>query len=483
MKKLTRMFLTLAVAGALLCGGAMAAEEDAIKVQLDGQELTFTDAYPQMKDDRTFLPVRVVFEAMGAQVSYNEETLTVTAIRGEKTIYMTMGSTELTVIEGETSSTIQMDVAPYIDEETWRTYIPVRFAAEALDCLVGWVDESNTAVIVNTQKLLADALEGKSFTYMEKLAEFAGKYDQGIWDMRADVDMVLNQVKLDMSDMSKGVQVVEEPLFTVTGTATGTIQDGAKESMDMNMKMDMAALIAKLARGELTEEDAAMLESLATEGVDVSMRMDLTAGVFYMNMAAKVMEQAGLDPDTWYKMDLAEVMGQTGMDAMALSQGLDLSELLNTVLSSGGTVNSVTAYSEIKAVVEGLCAIFADENFQLDEDGWYTIEYSMEDGDTTLACYLSLEMTDDTVTGYEMGVSIQAEAVTVALNMGMTDEGQMAMEARLIVGGMLTGTMTMEGAYTQGTAAPETEPPAGATIRDMNSLDDLAGVMSLPEEV
>ena len=38
------------------------AAEQTIAVQLDGQNLTFTDAVPQVKDQRTFLPFRAVFE-------------------------------------------------------------------------------------------------------------------------------------------------------------------------------------------------------------------------------------------------------------------------------------------------------------------------------------------------------------------------------------------------------------------------------------
>ena len=42
----------------------------AISVQLDGENLTFTDAAPQVQEERTFLPFRAVFEAMGAVVDY-----------------------------------------------------------------------------------------------------------------------------------------------------------------------------------------------------------------------------------------------------------------------------------------------------------------------------------------------------------------------------------------------------------------------------
>ena len=131
------------------------AAEQTIAVQLDGQNLTFTDAVPQVKDQRTFLPFRAVFEAMGAEVSNEGDVIT--AARDGKTLTMTIGSTEATLTEGETATVITMDVAPYVDSATWRTYVPVRFAAQAFGCAVGWDLDDQTAVIVDTEKLLGSA--------------------------------------------------------------------------------------------------------------------------------------------------------------------------------------------------------------------------------------------------------------------------------------------------------------------------------------
>ena len=495
MRKFTRILLTLTVAGALLCGGAMAAGGDDIKVQLDGQELTFTDAHPQMKNDRTFLPVRAVFEAVGAQVSYNEETLTVTAVRGEKTIQMTMGSTELTVTEGGVSRTITMDVAPYIDETTWRTYIPVRFAAEALDCLVGWVEESNTAVIVNTDKLLKDAQAGKHFTYLEKVARFAEKYDEGIWDISADVT---GDVSADVNTLFGSLSI---PVGTLEGKATGTTQNDDTLAVDMSMKMDMAALAA-LAGDRLTGEGEALFGALAAQDMALSMRMDRTAGTFYVNMAAQGLAPEELDPNTWYEMDLAELMGQTGVEALTVGGGADIPGLLNGMLASGQNINSTTAYSEIKAMTEGVYTALADESFRLDENGLYTVSYSLENGGTVLEFYLSLALTDDVLVGYEMGVARQVGNSVTVMAVGMTNDGQVvavvqvaqALEgeqlaqlledpqvAQVLKGadGTFTVTMTMRGAYTQGTKAPQTQPPTGATVK---RLEDLAGVLPLSLE-
>ena len=85
MKHMKQKLLALGSALALtasLAGPAMAAEADAgISVQLDGQNVAFTDVKPEAHSGRTFLPFRAVFEAMGAQVDYKADTQTILADR------------------------------------------------------------------------------------------------------------------------------------------------------------------------------------------------------------------------------------------------------------------------------------------------------------------------------------------------------------------------------------------------------------------
>jgi hypothetical protein len=49
------------------------------RVLLDGQLLSF-DVQPIIEDGRTLVPLRTIFEALGANVSWDENTQTVAAI-------------------------------------------------------------------------------------------------------------------------------------------------------------------------------------------------------------------------------------------------------------------------------------------------------------------------------------------------------------------------------------------------------------------
>lgn len=84
------------------------------------------DAAPYVKNDRTYVPIRALAEAFSADVNWDNDARTVTIVRGDKTIVMTVDKTTYTV-NGEEAT---MDVAPEITGD--RTYVPVRFVAEAL---------------------------------------------------------------------------------------------------------------------------------------------------------------------------------------------------------------------------------------------------------------------------------------------------------------------------------------------------------------
>lgn len=114
-------------------------EDNAITVNLDGQVLTF-DVQPIIVNDRTMVPLRAIFEALGAEVQWFEETQTVKAIKAD---------TEVTlVIDGEAHINGQLavlDVPARIVND--RTLVPLRFVSEAMGCEVDWIDANQTVII------------------------------------------------------------------------------------------------------------------------------------------------------------------------------------------------------------------------------------------------------------------------------------------------------------------------------------------------
>ncbi len=62
-----------------------------VSVQLNGQELVFAQA-PIIQNDTTLVPMRTIFEALGMDVSWNEGNSSVTAVKNGKSVFVTVGS-------------------------------------------------------------------------------------------------------------------------------------------------------------------------------------------------------------------------------------------------------------------------------------------------------------------------------------------------------------------------------------------------------
>jgi N-acetylmuramoyl-L-alanine amidase len=100
-------------------------------VILDGKQLNF-DVAPIIENDRTLVPLRAIFEAVGAHVEWDGATNTVTAVRDGKKVVLTIGSKQPTV-DGQIWP---LDVPAKIVKD--RTLAPLRFVGEAFGGKVEW---------------------------------------------------------------------------------------------------------------------------------------------------------------------------------------------------------------------------------------------------------------------------------------------------------------------------------------------------------
>lgn len=117
---------------------------DGISVVLDGVLLRF-DQPSVIVDGRTLVPLRGIFENLGATVLWDGESSTVTATKDETEISLQIGNQ----IAEKNGSKITLDVPAQLINS--RTLVPVRFVSEALGCTVSW-NEENRAVIIDTDE-------------------------------------------------------------------------------------------------------------------------------------------------------------------------------------------------------------------------------------------------------------------------------------------------------------------------------------------
>jgi hypothetical protein len=127
----------------VLCLGWAPSAWAAPAVLVDGSRLSF-DVEPIIENGRTLVPLRAIFEALGAEVLWNGETRTVTALAGAKQIRLTIGQT-----------TAYIDNQPYQIEVparvvNGRTLVPLRFVSESLGAQVQWEASTQTITITTS---------------------------------------------------------------------------------------------------------------------------------------------------------------------------------------------------------------------------------------------------------------------------------------------------------------------------------------------
>lgn len=113
-----------------------------VTVKLNGSTLNF-DVPPQIINGRTMVPMRAIFENLGATVEWQQTTQTVISQKGNTVISLTIGVPNI-IVNGTAKT---LDIAPCIING--RTLVPVRAVSEAFNLNVDW-DGNTQTVIINS---------------------------------------------------------------------------------------------------------------------------------------------------------------------------------------------------------------------------------------------------------------------------------------------------------------------------------------------
>lgn len=141
-----KTFITAVVASLLLMSPL--AKADNIKVVVNGEQLTF-DQPPIIINDRTMVPMRAIFEKLGAMIDWNGAAQTITAVKGDTTISIKIGDTFFL----KNSQCIIVDTPAQIVND--RTLVPIRAVSELLDCAVNWDNATKTVTISSDKTSIA----------------------------------------------------------------------------------------------------------------------------------------------------------------------------------------------------------------------------------------------------------------------------------------------------------------------------------------
>ncbi len=117
------------------------ANKDGLDVKINGSEIVFTDQQPIIKNNRVLVPMRKIFEELGAEVSWDEASQTVKASKDGTVISLQIGKNEIT----------KNGVISVLDTEAQilndRTLVPIRAISESFGNEVTWNAETKTVEI------------------------------------------------------------------------------------------------------------------------------------------------------------------------------------------------------------------------------------------------------------------------------------------------------------------------------------------------
>lgn len=125
-----KWYVILLVLAALLIF-ALPAYAAQIKIFVDGREIK-SDVPPVIEQGRTLVPIRVISEALGAQVTFDKSTLTVTISGTKSTIVLKISSNKAT----KNGTVVILDAPARVI--SGRTMVPLRFIGESLGAEVKW---------------------------------------------------------------------------------------------------------------------------------------------------------------------------------------------------------------------------------------------------------------------------------------------------------------------------------------------------------
>jgi hypothetical protein len=133
----------------ILCTNISVYAERDILVFVNGTQSEFS-VNPTLIDGRVMVPMRKIFETLGANVSWDEQSQTVTALNAYLNIKMTVGNS-IMIVNGKE---VTLDAPPQIINSS--TLVPVRAVAESFDANVQWSSYIN-AVVIGTKGIYAYA--------------------------------------------------------------------------------------------------------------------------------------------------------------------------------------------------------------------------------------------------------------------------------------------------------------------------------------
>lgn len=121
-------------------------------IEVNGRLIDF-DVKPIIKNNRTLVPLRAIFESIGAIVQWNGKDQMIYATRNNRSIKLGINSINA-LVNGIENKTMDVPATLYKN----RTFVPLRFVGEAFDGTVQWDGKTKKITIIIPGNVIKDVL-------------------------------------------------------------------------------------------------------------------------------------------------------------------------------------------------------------------------------------------------------------------------------------------------------------------------------------
>ena len=149
-----KKILTLLIIALLAFTPISVSAQGDITVLLDGTKIEF-DQPPIIMNSRTMVPVRAIYEALGAEVKWDDQTKTASGTKCGITISFTIDVAKVVINYNE----LEIDAPATIVNS--RTLVPVRALAEGFGVHVDWDGDTRTVLLTNENPPVETSVDGK----------------------------------------------------------------------------------------------------------------------------------------------------------------------------------------------------------------------------------------------------------------------------------------------------------------------------------
>jgi len=198
---------------------SFAADNKSISVYLNDSKLQF-DVEPYIKEGRTMVPFRKIFESLGVDISWNGANRTISASNNSTNIFIQI-SNKQAVVNG-----IKTDLDVAAEIKNGRTFVPLRFVSENTGAEVNWDSKTKTVHIsyVSDVHKLGDVTRYKDLEFSINNV-----------DVSREGKLITVVGKTNLPDKLLIIEVFDDSGRYEMGFINITGQDGSKHRFESNI--------------------------------------------------------------------------------------------------------------------------------------------------------------------------------------------------------------------------------------------------------